>query len=461
MFKRILIANRGEIAVRVFRACRELDIEPVVVYSQADSEALHVQLAERAFCIGPARSSDSYLNVNAILTVAQAAGCDAIHPGYGFLSENADFADACAQAGIAFIGPSGDVIRAMGNKAAARKLMVEAGVPVVPGSDGAVDTAEQAKVLADSIGYPVLIKAAAGGGGRGMRRVFEPEQLIPLFEEARSESVACFGSGEMYLEKLILNPRHIEFQIMADKFGSVIQLGDRDCSIQRRNQKLLEESPSKALTPELREKMGAAAVAAARAAHYENAGTIEFVLDPEGNFYFIEMNTRIQVEHPVTELVTGMDLVREQIRIAAGLPLSCTQEEVVQKGHAIECRINAEDPANDFRPCPGKIDFVHLPGGFGVRVDTGLYTGYTLPPYYDSLMAKLIVFAPTRLEAIRRMRRALEELIIEGPANNTDLLHQIMHHPDFIRGNYNTGYLEANMDTLLAWSRSGEEGDKA
>ncbi len=461
MFKRILIANRGEIAVRVFRACRELDIEPVVVYSQADSEALHVQLAERAYCIGPARSADSYLNVDAILTVAQATGCDAIHPGYGFLSENADFADACAQAGIAFIGPSGDVIRAMGNKAAARKLMVEAGVPVVPGSDGAVDTAQEAKALADSIGYPVLIKAAAGGGGRGMRRVFEPDQLIPLFEEARSESVACFGSGEMYLEKLILNPRHIEFQILADSQGHVIQLGDRDCSIQRRNQKLLEESPSKALTPELRERMGAAAVAAARAAHYENAGTIEFVLDPEGNFYFIEMNTRIQVEHPVTELVTGMDLVREQIRIAAGLPLSRTQEEVVLNGHAIECRINAEDPSNDFRPCPGKIDFVHLPGGCGVRVDTGLYTGYTLPPYYDSLMAKLIVHAPTRLDAIRRMRRALEELIIEGPANNTDLLHQIMHHPDFIRGNYNTGYLEANMDTLLAWSRSGEEERKA
>ena len=461
MFKRILIANRGEIAVRVFRACRELDIEPVVVYSQADSEALHVQLAERAYCIGPARSADSYLNVDAILTVAQATGCDAIHPGYGFLSENADFADACAQAGIAFIGPSGDVIRAMGNKAAARKLMVEAGVPVVPGSDGAVDTAEEAKALADSIGYPVLIKAAAGGGGRGMRRVFEPDQLIPLFEEARSESVACFGSGEMYLEKLILNPRHIEFQILADSQGHVIQLGDRDCSIQRRNQKLLEESPSKALTPELRERMGAAAVAAARAAHYENAGTIEFVLDPDGNFYFIEMNTRIQVEHPVTELVTGMDLVREQIRIAAGLPLSRTQEEVVLNGHAIECRINAEDPSNDFRPCPGKIDFVHLPGGCGVRVDTGLYTGYTLPPYYDSLMAKLIVHAPTRLDAIRRMRRALEELIIEGPANNTDLLHQIMHHPDFIRGNYNTGYLEANMDTLLAWSRSGEEERKA
>ena len=456
MFKRVLIANRGEIAVRIFRACRELDIEPVVVYSEADREALHVQLAEQAFCIGPARSADSYLNLNAILTVAKATGCDAIHPGYGFLSENGAFADACAQEGITFIGPSGDVIRAMGNKAAARKLMQQAGVPVVPGSDGAVDTAEQAKALADSIGYPVLIKASAGGGGRGMRRVFDPEQLIPLFEEARSESEACFGSGEMYLEKLILNPRHIEFQIMADRHGNVIQLGDRDCSIQRRNQKLLEESPSNALTPELREQMGAAAVAAAKAAHYENAGTIEFVLDPEGHFYFIEMNTRIQVEHPVTELVTGMDLVREQIRVAAGLPLSHTQEEVQLHGHAIECRINAEDPARNFQPCPGKVEFVHLPGGCGVRVDTCLYNGYELPPYYDSLMAKVIVHAPTRLEAIRRMRRALEELIIEGPATNADLLHQILHHPDFVRGNYNTGFLEANMQTLLAWSNSGE-----
>ena len=445
MFKRILIANRGEIAVRVFRACREMDIEPVVVYSQADADALHVQLAERAYCIGPARSADSYLNVDAILTVAQATGCDAIHPGYGFLSENAEFADACEAAGITFIGPSGDVIRAMGNKAAARKLMQQAGVPVVPGSDGAVDTAEQAKALADSIGYPVLIKASAGGGGRGMRRVYDPEQLIPLFEEARSESVACFGSGEMYLEKLIVNPRHIEFQIMADSQGNVIQLGDRDCSIQRRNQKLLEESPSKALTPALREQMGQAAVAAARAAHYVNAGTIEFVLDQEGHFYFIEM-------------ITGMDLVREQIRIAAGLPLSVTQEEVAFRGHAIECRINAEDPAKGFQPSPGRIDFLHLPGGYGVRVDTGLYNGYELPPYYDSLMAKLIVYAPTRLEAIRRMRRALEELIIEGPANNIDLLHQILHHPDFVRGNYSTGFLEANMDTLLAWSGSGEVG---
>lgn len=456
MFKRILIANRGEIAVRILRACRELDIEPVVVYSEADKEALHVQLAERAWCIGPARSAESYLDTNAILTVARATGCDAIHPGYGFLSENDAFADACAEAGIVFIGPSGDVIRAMGNKAAARKLMQKAGVPVVPGSDGAVATAQEGKALADAIGYPVLIKAAAGGGGRGMRRVFDPEQFAALFEEARSESVACFGSGEMYLEKLILDPRHIEFQIMADSQGHVIQLGERDCSIQRRNQKLLEESPSKALTPELREQMGAAAVAAARAAGYVNAGTIEFVVDREGNFYFIEMNTRIQVEHPVTELVTGMDLVREQIRIAAGLPLSRTQEEVALHGHAIECRINAEDPARNFQPCPGKVRFVHLPGGCGVRVDSCLYTGYELPPYYDSLMAKIVVHASTRLEAIRRMRRALEELIVDGPETNADLLHQILHHPDFVRGNYTTGFLEAHMDTLLAWSGSGE-----
>ena len=456
MFKRILIANRGEIAVRVFRACREMDIQPVVVYSQADADALHVQLAEEAWCIGPARSADSYLNMDAILTVATATGCDAVHPGYGFLSENADFADACAAAGVTFIGPPGDVIRAMGNKAAARKLMQRAGVPVVPGSDGAVETAEEARALADAIGYPVLIKASAGGGGRGMRRVYDPEQLNSLFEEARSEALSCFGSGELYLEKLIVDPRHIEFQILADSQGNVIQLGDRDCSLQRRNQKLLEESPSKALTPELREKMGAAAVAAAKAAGYVNAGTIEFVLDREGHFYFIEMNTRIQVEHPVTELVTGLDLVREQIRIAAGLPLSVKQEEVPLRGHAIECRINAEDPAQGFRPCPGKIDFLHLPGGCGVRVDTWLYNGYQLPPYYDSLMAKIIVHAPTRLEAIRRMRRALEELIVEGPATNTDLLHQILHHPDFIRGNCTTGFLEANLDTLLAWSGGGE-----
>ena len=457
MFKRILIANRGEIAVRVFRACRELEIEPVVVYSQADREALHVQLAEQAYCIGPARSADSYLNVNAILTVAQAAGCDAIHPGYGFLSENADFADACEAAGITFIGPSGDVIRAMGNKAAARKLMQSAGVPVVPGSDGAVDTAEQAKALADSIGYPVLIKASAGGGGRGMRRVYEPEQLIPLFEEARSESLACFGSGEMYLEKLIVTPRHIEFQIMADGQGHVIQLGDRDCSIQRRNQKLLEESPSKALTPELRERMGAAAVAAARAAGYVNAGTIEFVLAPDGQFYFIEMNTRIQVEHPVTELVTGVDLVRQQLRIASGLALRLRQEDVTLQGHAIECRINAEDPVQGFRPCPGRVDFLHFPGGPGVRVDSCLYSGCELSPYYDSMAAKILAYAPTRMETIRRMRRCLEEFTLEGFPTNAELSYQILYHPEFILGECTTAFLDEHLSELLEFSRKLSE----
>lgn len=456
MFQRILIANRGEIAVRILRACRELGVDTVAVYSSADADALHVQLATQAVCIGPAKAADSYLNVDALLTVARQTGCDALHPGYGFLSENAEFAQQCADLGLTFIGPSGDVIRTMGNKAAARALMQSHGVPVVPGSDGPVSTAQDAQAVAEAIGYPVLVKASAGGGGRGMRRVDRPEELVAKFEEARAEALACFGDGQLYLEKLILNPRHIEFQILADRHGAVIHLGERDCSIQRKNQKLVEESPSKALSPQLREAMGAAAVAAARAAGYENAGTIEFVLDQEGKFYFIEMNTRIQVEHPVTELVTGLDLVREQIRVSAGLPLSVTQEEVLFRGHAIECRINAEDPAKGFQPCPGRIDFLHLPGGYGVRVDTGLYTGYELPPYYDSLMAKLIVYAPTRLEAIRRMRRALEELVIEGPATNTDLLHQILHHPDFVRGNYSTGFLEAHMDTLLAWSGSGE-----
>ena len=458
MFKRILIANRGEIAVRVFRACRELEIEPVVVYSQADREALHVQLAEQAYCIGPARSADSYLNVNAILTVAQAAGCDAIHPGYGFLSENADFADACEAAGITFIGPSGDVIRAMGNKAAARKLMQSAGVPVVPGSDGAVDTAEQARALADSIGYPVLIKASAGGGGRGMRRVYEPEQLIPLFEEARSESLACFGSGEMYLEKLIVNPRHIEFQIMADGQGHVIQLGDRDCSIQRRNQKLLEESPSKALTPELRERMGAAAVKAAKAVGYENAGTVEFLLDPDReHFYFMEMNTRIQVEHGVTELVTGVDLVRQQLRIASGLALRLRQEDVTLQGHAIECRINAEDPVQGFRPCPGRVDFLHFPGGPGVRVDSCLYSGCELSPYYDSMAAKILAYAPTRMETIRRMRRCLEEFTLEGFPTNAELSYQILYHPEFILGECTTAFLDEHLSELLEFSRKLSE----
>ena len=441
MFRRVLIANRGEIAVRIIRACRELEIEPVVVYSQADREALHVQLAEQAYCIGPARSADSYLNVNAILTVAQAAGCDAIHPGYGFLSENADFADACEAAGITFIGPSGDVIRAMGNKAAARKLMQSAGVPVVPGSDGAVDTAEQARALADSIGYPVLIKASAGGGGRGMRRVYEPEQLIPLFEEARSESLACFGSGEMYLEKLIVNPRHIEFQIMADQQGHVVHLGERDCSIQRKNQKLIEECPSSAIDQKTREKMIEVATKAAKAVNYRNAGTVEFLFDRDGNFYFMEMNTRLQVEHTVTEMVTGYDLVKWQIRIAAGQKLEFSQKDVHLNGHAIECRINAENPELNFRPSCGRVTLLHVPGGPWVRFDTALYQDYFVPPYYDSMIGKLIVFAKTREEAIRKIQAALCELVIEGVDHNSELHMELLNDPEFKSGDYYTDFM--------------------
>ena len=451
MFRRILIANRGEIAVRIMRTCRELEIETVVVYSCADRDALHVQFANEAVCIGPAKAADSYLSQAAILTAATETGCDAIHPGYGFLSENPDFADLCVKCGRRFIGPSGEVMRKMGNKAAAKDLMKSCGVPVVPGSDGPVETAQQAQAVADKIGYPVLVKASSGGGGRGMRRVESRQELPGLFDAARQEAVACFGDGELYVEKLILNPRHIEFQILADAQGNVIHLGERDCSIQRKNQKLLEESPSKALSPELRQRMGQAAVLAAKAAGYEGAGTIEFVLDEAGNFYFIEMNTRIQVEHPVTEFVTGLDLVKEQLRIAAGLPLSRTQEEIQLTGHAIECRINAEDPRKQFQPSPGTTTFLHLPGGPGVRVDTALFTGCVLPPYYDSLAAKVIVHAPTRLEAIRKLRRALEELIIEGYVTTADLCHLILYHPDFIKGQYNTGFLEEHLDQLLSW----------
>ncbi|MGI5962546.1 MAG: acetyl-CoA carboxylase biotin carboxylase subunit [Lawsonibacter sp.] len=454
MLRRVLIANRGEIALRIIRACRELDIETVAVYSTADENALHAQLATRGLCIGPAKAAESYLNQDAILSAAKATGCDAIHPGYGFLSENPEFADRCVEAGLKYIGPSGDVIRKMGSKAAARTLAQAAGVPVVPGSDGPLSGVEQARQLAQQVGYPVLLKASAGGGGRGMRQVDRPEDLEGAFQAAQAEAVACFGDGEMYLEKLVQNPRHIEFQIMADTQGHVVHLGERDCSIQRRRQKLVEESPSKALTPELREKMGAAAVAAAKAAGYVGAGTIEFVLSPEGAFYFIEMNTRIQVEHPVTELVTGLDLVKEQLRIAAGLPLSFTQEEVQVSGHAIECRINAEDPEQNFRPCPGKTEFLHLPGGPGVRVDTALYSGYEVSPFYDSLVAKVLVYAPTRLEAIRRMRRSLEELVIEGYPTNSALAHLIMHDPEFVKGQYDTGFLDQKLEKLLELART-------
>ena len=454
MLKRVLIANRGEIALRIQRACRELDMETVAVYSQPDAEALHVQLATQAVCIGPARAADSYLNQDALLTAALATGCNGLHPGYGFLSENADFADACAREDITFIGPSGDTIRKAGSKSAARDIMRAAGVPVTPGSDGPVSSVEDALAAAERVGYPVLLKASAGGGGRGIRRCDSAEALPAAYAEAKAEARACFGNDEMYLEKLVLNPRHIEFQILADRHGNVIHLGDRDCSIQRRNQKLIEEAPARCLTPALRTRMGDAAVRAAKAVGYEGAGTVEFLLDNDGeHFYFMEMNTRIQVEHGITELITGVDLVRQQLRVASGLSLDMTQADIALTGHAMECRVNAEDPRQDFRPCPGTVEFLHFPGGAGVRVDSHLYNGCALPPYYDSLAAKLMVHAPTRLEAIRKMRRALEEFALEGFPTNAELSYQILYHPTFVRGGCTTAFLEENLPRLLDFNR--------
>ena len=460
MLKRVLIANRGEIALRVLRACRELDIETVAVYSTADAEALHVQLATQSVCIGPAKAADSYLNRDALLTVARATGCDGLHPGYGFLSENADFADACARAGVTFIGPSGDAIRKAGSKSAARELMKAAGVPVTPGSDGPVSSVEDVLAAAKRVGYPVLLKASAGGGGRGIRRCDSAADLPSAYAEAKAEAKACFGDDEMYLEKLVLRPRHIEFQILADRQGHVIHLGDRDCSVQRRNQKLIEEAPARCLSPQLRQAMGEAAVRAAKAVGYEGAGTVEFLLDSDGeHFYFMEMNTRIQVEHGVTELVTGVDLVRQQLRVASGLSLDIAQEDVRLTGHAIECRVNAEDPAAGFRPCPGKVEFLHFPGGAGVRVDSALYNGCTLSPYYDSLAAKLMVHAPTRLEAIRKMRRCLEEFALEGFPTNAELSYEILFHPTFVRGGCTTAFLDESLPELLDFSRRAGEQD--
>ena len=454
MFKRILIANRGEIALRILRACREMDIETVAVYSEADADSLAVQLATQAVCIGPAKAADSYLNQDALLTVAQATGCDGVHPGYGFLSENADFADACAQAGLTFIGPSGDTIRKAGSKSAARDIMRAAGVPVTPGSDGPVASVEAALAAAEAVGYPVLLKASAGGGGRGIRRCDSAAALPSAYTEAKAEAKACFGDDEMYLEKLVLRPRHIEFQVLADRQGNVVDLGDRDCSIQRRNQKLIEEAPARCLTQSLREAMGQAAVRAAKAVGYEGAGTVEFLLDADGeHFYFMEMNTRIQVEHGITELVTGVDLVRQQLRIASGLSLDMEQSDIRLTGHAIECRINAENPGANFAPCPGRVEFVHFPGGAGVRVDSCLYNGCELSPWYDSLAAKLMVHAPTRLEAIRKMRRALEEFTLEGFPTNAELSYQIMYHPVFVRGGCTTAFLDEHLPELLDFSR--------
>ncbi|MFI3199997.1 MAG: acetyl-CoA carboxylase biotin carboxylase subunit [Eubacteriales bacterium] len=446
MFHKLLIANRGEIALRILRTCREMDIETVGVYSTEDKDSLHIQFCNEAICIGGPRPEQSYLHMENIITAAIETKCDAIHTGFGFLSENSTFANLCQEHGIVFIGPSGYVIQQMGNKATARALMIEHGVPVVPGSEGCVTSYEQALEVAKKMGFPILIKASAGGGGRGMRKVFLEEELEHLFHTAKSEALSCFGNDEMYVEKLIINPKHIEFQILADHYGNIIHLGERDCSIQRKNQKLIEESPSKNLSDELRTAMGLDAIKAARAARYTNAGTIEFILDASGKYYFIEMNTRIQVEHPVTEMRTGIDLIKEQIRISAGIRLKYSQDDILFTGHCMECRINAEDPWNEFRPNAGEITFLHLPGGAGVRVDTLLYQGYRTSPFYDSMMAKIIVHGATRLETIRKMRRALEETVIDGIQTNTQLSHLILHHKDFVKGNYHTGFMEEHMD---------------
>ena len=441
MFKKILIANRGEIAVRIIRACREMGIQTVAVYSEMDKEALHTQLADEAVCIGPAPSKSSYLNMNNIISATILTHAEAIHPGFGFLSENARFAEMCKECGITFIGPDPEMINLMGNKSVAKQTMNKAGVPTIPGSDGAVETVQEALKLADGMGYPVMIKASAGGGGRGMRLVWNKEELPKLFDSAKSEAKAAFGDDTMYMEKFLENPRHIEFQIIGDEFGNVVHLGERDCSLQRRNQKVLEESPSPVMTEDLRKKMGEAAVKAAKAIRYKSAGTIEFLLDKHNNFFFMEMNTRIQVEHPVTELVTGIDLIAEQIKVAAGQKIEFKQNEIHVNGHAIECRINAEKPSENFRPSPGKITSLHLPGGYGVRLDTAVYQGYTIPPTYDSMIAKLIVHGKTRTEAIARMKRALGEFVIEGIDSNIEFQMEMMEDKNFVEGNFDTQYI--------------------
>ncbi|MGM9902315.1 acetyl-CoA carboxylase biotin carboxylase subunit [Enterococcus hirae] len=443
MFSKVLIANRGEIAVRIIRACRELGIQTVAVYSEADAEALHTQLADEAICIGPAKATDSYLNVQEVLSAAIVTKAEAIHPGFGFLSENSRFASMCEECNIVFIGPKSETIDAMGNKINARQLMQEANVPVIPGSDGMISTVEEALEVAESIGYPVMLKAAAGGGGKGIRKVLSKEELPQHFSSAQQEAAAAFGNDQMYLEKIIYPARHIEVQVLGDRFGHVIHLGERDCSLQRNNQKVLEESPSVVISDEKRNMLGAAAVRAAQAVNYENAGTIEFLMDESGHFYFMEMNTRIQVEHPVTEMVTGIDLVKKQIEIAAGEPLEIKQSEVVFQGHAIECRINAENPAFHFAPSPGTIHNLLLPaGGMGLRVDSAVYSGYTIPPYYDSMIAKVIVHGNTRFEALMKMQRALSEIFTDGVITNAEFQMDLISHPSVIAGDYSTAFLQ-------------------
>ncbi len=440
MFKKILIANRGEIALRVIRTCKEIGIKTVAVYSTADAESLHIRFADEAVCIGPALSSESYLKMSAILAAAEITNADAIHPGYGFLSENTKFSKLCEEHNIKFIGASADMISKMGDKASARATMIAAGVPIIPGSEGLLETFEEAEELADKMGYPVMLKATAGGGGKGMRAVWKKEDLKENWDAARQEAFACFGNDGMYLEKLIEEPRHIEIQIIGDSFGNACHLSERDCSIQRRHQKLTEESPSPFMTPSLRKKMGEAAVKAAKYIKYEGAGTVEFLVDKHRNFYFMEMHTRIQVEHPITEQVIDYDLIYEQIKVAAGIPIS--GKNYFPKLYSIECRINAEDPYKDFRPSPGKITTLHIPGGHGIRVDTHVYAGYVIPANYDSMIAKLITTAQTREVAISKMRRALDEFVIEGIKTTIPFHRQLMDNPDYIAGNYTTKFME-------------------
>lgn len=453
MLKKVLIANRGEIAVRIIRACREAGLQCVTVYSTADRTALHAEIADESVCIGPPSVQDSYLNMNALISACQNTGATALHPGFGFLSESAEFAQLCIDNGITFIGPSPESISMLGDKARAKETMKAAGVPVIPGSDGAISSVEEAKKIAAEIGYPVLVKASAGGGGRGIRRIDREDQLEEQMSVAKEEAKLFFGNDEVYLEKLIVGPHHVEIQIIADQMGNTVALGERDCSMQRRNQKVLEESPSPLMTPELRKAMQEAAVRAAKACGYYNAGTIEFLVDDDRNFYFMEMNTRIQVEHPVTEWVTGVDLVQTQLLVAQGKPLPFTQEDIQVRGHAIECRINAENPEQGFRPSPGKIRSLHIPGGPGIRVDSAVYQGYTIPPYYDSMIAKLIVHAPTRSQTIMKMRWALAEFIVDGIDSNIDFQLRLIKNKDFEAGTYDNTFLEK----FLADSKNGEK----
>ena len=441
MISKVLVANRGEIAVRVIRACKELGIKTVAIYSDADKEAMHTQLADEAICVGAGKSKDSYLNEINIISAAVTTKCNAIHPGFGFLSENAEFASICEECNIKFIGPSSETMSIMGNKSRARDIMKSAGVPVVPGSDGVVATYEDAMVDARKIGFPLMIKASAGGGGKGIRLVRKFEELENAYNTAKSEAKNNFNDDSVYMEKFIENPRHIEFQILGDSFGNVVHLGERDCSVQRRNQKVIEEAPSYILSAELREKMGDVAVRAAKAVNYVNAGTIEFLVDKNNDFYFMEMNTRIQVEHPITEMITNVDIVKEQLKIASGEEMKLNQDMIKIDGHAIECRINAENPSRNFAPCPGKIKFLNLPGGNGIRVDTAVYPGYTIPPLYDSMIAKLIVHGKTREEAIRKMISALEEVVIDGIDSNVDFHISILNNKRFREGSFDTSFI--------------------